>query len=97
MNGQPTLKREYHVDGPGRQQFHKVVTYGEGHVPTLEQFEEMTQVIEGCLDKIQRDLKRLGNEVTPSGTQILEELQETMTVLRSTTHCDLPGFSPPEQ
>lgn len=36
-----------------------MVTYGEGHVPTLEKFEEMTQVIEGYLDKIQRNLKRL--------------------------------------
>ncbi len=97
MNGQPTQTREFHVDGPGRQQFHKKVTYGEGHVPTREEFDQMTKVIEGCLDKIQRDLKRLGKEVTNPGSLILDELQETMTVLRSTTHCDLPGFSPPEQ
>ena len=75
MNGQPTQTREFHVDGPGRQQFHKKVTYGEGHVPTREEFDQMTKVIEGCLDKIQRDLKRLGKEVTNPGSLILDELQ----------------------
>ena len=97
MNGQPTQTREYHVDGPGRQQFHKKVTYGDGHVPTREGFDQMTQVIEGCLDKIQRGLKQLEKEVSNPGSLILVELQETMTVLRSTTHCDLPGYSPPER
>ena len=96
-NGQTTQKREFHVDGPGRQQFHKTVTYGEGHVPTQEGFDQMTQVIEGCLDKIQRGLKQLEKEVSNPGSLILDELQETMTVLRSTTYCDLPGFSPPER
>lgn len=97
MNGQPTQVREYHVDGPGRQQFHKTVTHHEGYVPTPEEFDQMTKVIEGCLDKLQDGLKRLGDEVSNPGSLILDELRETMTVLRSTTHCDLPGFSPPER
>lgn len=98
MNGQTTQTREFHVDGPGRQMFHKKVVRVEGFVPKREEFEEMTKVIEDCLDKLQRGLKQLENEVsTPGGSLILEELQETMTVLRSTTHCDLPDYSPPER
>lgn len=97
MNGQPTQKREYHVEGPGREQFHRVVQRDEGYKPTRKEFEEMTKVIEDCLDKVQHGLIRLGDEVSGPGSLILEELRETMTVLRSTTYCDLPGFSPPEQ
>ena len=77
--------------------FHKKVVRGEGFVPKREEFEEMTKVIEGCLDTIQRGLKQLENQVSKPGTLIVEELQETMTVLRSTTHCDLPDYSPPER
>lgn len=97
MNGQPSQTREFQAVGPGRQQFHKVVTRDEGYKPTRKEFEEMTKVIEDCLDKVQHGLTRLDDEVSGPGSLILEELRETMTVLRSTTHCDLPGFTPPEQ
>lgn len=97
MNGQTTQTREFHVDGPGRQMFHKKVVRGEGFVPKREEFEEMTKVIEGCLDKLQDGLKQLEEEVTRPGSLILEELRETLTVMRSTTHCDLPDYSPPER
>lgn len=87
MNGQPTQTREYHVVGPGRQQFHKRVTYGEGHVPTQEGFDQMTQVIEGCLDKIQRGLKQLEKELSNPDSLILKDLLETID--RASVHDSL--------
>ena len=97
MNGQPTLKREYRVVGEGREHVRRVFRDGSEPPPTREQFEQMLQQIESHLDTLEKKMGELGDQVTDQGQDTLNEMNETMVQLRSTTFCDLPFYGPPEQ
>ena len=64
---------------------------------TREQFEQLLQQIESHLDTLQKKMGELGDQVTDQGQDTLNEINETMVQLRSTTFCDLPFYGPPEQ